>query len=65
MVLADAERIEAGLVGQHDLLDQVADALLWARLAGEGIRGQFPERVDADLHQGPFRRLGRRGSQRA
>jgi hypothetical protein len=44
VMLADAEDVEPDLVGQLDLLQQVADAV--PRRAG----GQLAERVDADLH---------------
>jgi hypothetical protein len=44
MVLADAEHVEADLVGELDLLDQVPQAL--RRVAAGG----FAECVDADFH---------------
>ena len=46
MVLADAEDVEPDLVGELDLLEQVAQTLLWADL----VRGQLREGVDAELH---------------
>jgi hypothetical protein len=45
VMLADAEHVEPDLVGQLDLLQQVAHAL--ARRA----RRQLPERVDPELHR--------------
>ena len=49
MVLADAEGVEADLVGQHRLLDQVRDPLLArdqravpvGRVLDEGIESEF------------------------
>jgi len=46
MMLADAEHVQADLVGELDLLDQVAQAL------GRVAAGGFAECVDADLHWG-------------
>ena len=62
VVLADAEDVEADLVGELDLLDQVAQALLRATLAPARVR----ERVDADLHDRvlPVRRFSRGGALR-
>ncbi len=46
MVLSDSEDVEPDLVGELDLLDHVAQALLRADLALPDVR----EREDADLH---------------
>jgi hypothetical protein len=52
VVLADAEDVEGVLVGQLDLLEEVAQALLRADgVPGGGIGGALPERVDAQLHR--------------
>ena len=51
VVLADAEDVETDLVGQLDLLDQVAQAL--TRCLGHARHHaglELAERVDADLH---------------
>src|SRR5204862_8349989 len=46
VMLADAEHVEPDLVGQLDLLEQVAQPV-----GGRGLaRRQRPERVDAELH---------------
>ena len=50
VVLADAEDVEADLVGELDLLDEVAQALLGLTSAGRRVGGQLAEGVDADLH---------------
>ncbi len=51
MVLADAEDVEPDLLGELDLLQQVAHTLVRPdRLARLGIDTQFRERVDAELH---------------
>ena len=61
MVLANTKDVEADLVGELDLLEQVAESLLGAQhRAGARIEGGFRERVKADLH-GQFR-LSYRGS---
>jgi hypothetical protein len=50
VVLADAEHVEPDLVGELDLLDQVAQALLGRdRLPAGGIGGALAEGVDAEL----------------
>ena len=46
VVLADAEDVEPDLVGQLDLLDQVAQPLLRGLIPGSDVG----ERVDAELH---------------
>ena len=43
-MLADAEDVEADLVGERDLLEEVAHALL-----GTDVATQLGEAVDADL----------------
>jgi hypothetical protein len=54
MVLADAENIEADLVGVHDFVDQVAQPLRRTEgAAAVGVRRS--EAVDADLHQSMIR----------
>ena len=59
VVLADAEHIEADLVGQLDLFDQVAQPLRRVDgLPGRRIGRGFRECVDADFHAGPFGRGG-------
>ena len=51
VMLADAENVEADLVGEFDLLQQMLHALNWAeRDAGRWIRDGCSEAVDADLH---------------
>ena len=51
VVLADAEDVEADLVGQLDLLEQVGQPpLLGDRLAGLRIGRAVGERVEAELH---------------
>jgi hypothetical protein len=53
MVLAEAEHVQADLVGELDLLDQVAQALLGAdRPARVWVGGQLGEGVDAKFHEG-------------
>jgi len=53
MVLADGEDVEAHLVGQLDLFDQVAQSLLGVELASRlRVEGDLAERVHADLHRG-------------
>ena len=52
MVLADAEDVEADLVGQLDLLNQVAQPLSSAdHLAAAGIGRDLAERIDPELHR--------------
>ena len=46
VVLADAEDVEPDLVGELDLLEQVAQPLLGADL----VRGQLREGVEPELH---------------
>jgi hypothetical protein len=46
VMLSDAEDVEAELVGELDLLQQVGEALLRC----EGVGGELSERVDAELH---------------
>ena len=55
MVLAQPEHVEAQLVGQLDLFQQVADALLGrdeaagarvGRALGEGVEAKFEGRMD-------------------
>jgi hypothetical protein len=51
MVLADAEDVEPDLLGERDLLEQVAHPLYRAdRLACLWIGAQLCERIDAQLH---------------
>ena len=50
VVLADAEHIEADLVGELDLLDQIADALLRADDGAGRVRRALSEGVDAEFH---------------
>ena len=58
VVLADAEDVEAELVGQLDLLEQVAHPPLGRRRGAPG-HGQLAEGVEAELHQTfPLSRLG-------
>src|ERR1700742_4783624 len=50
-MLADPEDVEADLVGELDLLDQVAQPPLGAdQRAVAGLRGQLREGVDAEFH---------------
>ena len=52
VVLAEAEHLEPGLVGQHDLLDQVFEPLGRADQAtGHRVGADVVEAVEADLHQ--------------
>ena len=51
VMLADAEDVEPDLVGQLDLLDQVAQPLLGAdHVPGPRVGRQLREGVDPDLH---------------
>ena len=51
VMLADAEDVEPDLVGELDLLDQVAEPLTRADgRPGRRIRGRLAEGVDAELH---------------
>ena len=55
VVLAEAEDVEAELVGEGDLLDEVAQALRRAdRAAGGGVGADVGEGVEAELHPGSF-----------
>ena len=52
VVLADAEHVEPDLVGELDLLDQVAQPLLRAdHVPVERVLLKLRERVDPDLHR--------------
>jgi hypothetical protein len=54
VVLADGEDVEPELIGQLDLLHQVAHPLLGTDAAvGRRIGLELGERVDADLHGAP------------
>ncbi len=56
-MLADAEHLEADLIGQLDLLHQVAQPLRRARdLPGGRVRRVLDEGIDANFHGGPFER---------
>jgi len=50
MVLAHAEHVQADLVGELDLLDEVADALLRADDRAGRVRRALSEGVDAEFH---------------
>ena len=51
MVLADAENLEAHLVGQFDLLKEITQPLGGVDgLSGRGIGGGFREGVNAEFH---------------
>jgi len=51
VMLAEAEDVEANLVGYLDLFKEMGDALLSGdRVAGDGVWNQRCEAVDADLH---------------
>ncbi len=51
-MLADAEHVEADLVGERSLLDQVAQPLRRAdRPARAGVGGELREGVEAEFHQ--------------
>ena len=51
MVLANAEHIEANLIGQLDLLDEVVKALSRAdALTGAGVGRHLGESINANLH---------------
>ena len=51
MVLADAEHLEADLIGELDLFHQIAEPLRRRqRPAGRRVRRVLDKRVDADLH---------------
>ena len=51
MMLADAEDVEADLVGQFDLLEQFAHAIGIGRsVAFRGGHGCGDESIDTDLH---------------
>src|SRR5688572_7131294 len=49
MMLADAEHVEADLVGELDLFHQVAHALR----SGQ-VRRAFDERIDSEFHWAPI-----------
>ena len=49
MVLADAEEVDAELVGQHRLLDDVADHLRLRQQRPVGVHGDVAERVQPEL----------------
>ena len=50
VVLAEAEDVEADLIGQLDLLDQVAQALMRADMARGPARADVGESVEAEFH---------------
>ena len=57
VMLADAEHLQADLIGQLDLLHQVAQPLRRARgLPGGRVRRVLDEGIDADFHGGLSRR---------
>jgi hypothetical protein len=49
MVFADAKRVQTHLIGVLDLLDQIAQTLLWAHRATAVVE-RGGEAVNADLH---------------
>ena len=55
MVFADTEHVEADLVGELDLLHQVAQAF-----TGAGTWRHFSERIDSEFHRSAERLDGRR-----
>jgi hypothetical protein len=59
VVLADPEDVEADLLGERDLLEQVAHA------PGRVLVVQLREGVDADLHQAKVARRDGQGKQGA
>ena len=53
-MLADAEDVEAELVGERDLFEEVAEAIGWSDgRAGYGIGECGGEAVYTDLHDAP------------
>ena len=50
MVLAQAEHVETDLVGQLDLLDQVAQPFMRADGARTRFRADIRESVEAEFH---------------
>ncbi len=55
-MLTHPEDVEAHLVGEDHLLDEIAEALPRARPPGRRIGRQLAERVEADLHRGEYAR---------
>ena len=49
-MLAEAEHVEADLVGKLDLLDQVAQPLMRADVAGTFFRADVGEGVETEFH---------------
>ena len=61
MVLADAEHFEAHLVGEFDLLDQVAEPLRRdQRVCRWQGRACFQRSIDADFHAESLSAAGKR-----
>jgi hypothetical protein len=55
VMLAHAEHVETHLIGQLDLLHEVAEPLrVVDHLTGHGVGRALRERVDADLHRLPM-----------
>jgi hypothetical protein len=48
MMLADAERVDADLVGQDPLLDDVPDDLRLVPAASRSVKGDVAERVESE-----------------
>ena len=51
VVLADAEEVDAQLVGQHGLVDDVADDLRLRQRAPVGVAGDVAERIEAEFER--------------
>ena len=49
-MLADAEEVDAQLVGEHRLLDDVADHLRMRQQVAVGPRGDVAERIQPKLN---------------
>ena len=52
VVFADAEEVEAEAVGEHGLVDDVADHLRLAQAVAVGVDGDVAERVEAEFDRG-------------
>ena len=52
VVFADAEEVEAEVVGQHRLVDHVADHLCLAQAVAVGVDGDVTEGVEAEFDRG-------------
>ena len=56
VMLAQAEHVEADLVGKLDLFDQVAQPLMRADVAGALFRADVGKSIETEFHSNPRRR---------